>query len=364
MNRHPYFQLACQLALILFLGLIANQAGAAPFVPARDAQCVAFSPSGKQVATAISGLADDSFPPRPHPDVRKCAVIAIWDVESGKRLQRLETFGDITKLAFSPDGSLLGYSRLFYTSEGIALHEVRLLNVVSGKTIRTLDRCHAFDFSPDSKSIAVQSRTKGAIYRLDDWSKETLLPLLGGGQAIRFSPGGDILAAVMPMDGQYAIRLCDPTNGKQISQSRKLSEPFYSLDFSQDGMEIASGHSGGNIIVWEVTSLDFHRRLQTGNNAIARPVFSPDGKFLAGICQGTGDVIFWEAAGSTEVQRYTFERGTFKTHLFRDPEDLVRPEKDPSRLAFSPTGDIFAVGCYGGMLRRVEGGTEVKRFEN
>ncbi len=360
-TRHFLTALAMLLALAILAG---DRALAAPFVPARDAQCVAFSPSGKQVATAISGLADDSFPPRPHPDVRKCAVIAIWDVETGKRLQRLETFGDITKLAFSPDGSLLGYARLFYTGEGLALHEVRLLNVVSGKTARILERCHAFDFSPDSKSIAVQSRTKGAIYRLDDWTKETLLPLLGGGQGIRFSPAGDMIAAIMSVEGQYAIRLCDPANGKQIAQSRLLAEPFYSLDFSFDGMELASGHSGGNVLVWEVPSLDFHRRLQTGNPAHAHPAFSPDGRFLAAICQGTGDVVFWDATGSTEAQRYTFERGTFKTHLFRDAEERVRPEKDPARLAFSPTGEVFAVGCYGGMLRRVDGGTEVRRFEN
>lgn len=368
MPNPPFANRLLRAGLLLLaavvLGQIPGVLQAAPFIPARDAQCFAFAPSGKQVATAISGLADDSFPPRPHPDVRKCAVIAIWDIETGKRLQRFETFGDITRLAFSPDGSLLAYARLFYTGEGLALPEVRLLDVTSGKTARILERCHAFDFSPDSKAIAVQSRTKAAIYRLDDWAKETLLPTLGGGQGIRFSPAGDMLAAVVSDQGQYAIRLCDPNNGKKISQSRLLPEPFYSLDFSLDGSEIASGHDGGNVIVWEVTSLDFHRRLQTGNNGFAHPLFSPDGRFLAGMCQSTGDVVFWEATGSTEVQRFTFERGTFKTHLFREDADKVRPERDPSRVAFSPDGTVFGVGCYGGYLRRVEGGTEVRKLEN
>jgi hypothetical protein len=67
---------------------------AAPFVPTRDPQVVAFAPSGNVVATGCSGMSDGSFPPRPHPDVRKCAVVAIWDVTSGKRLARMETFGD------------------------------------------------------------------------------------------------------------------------------------------------------------------------------------------------------------------------------------------------------------------------------
>src|SRR5688500_9525460 len=103
------------LAVLLTLGH--SLAPAAPFVPKRDPQCVAVSPSGTVVATACSGMSDDTFPPRPHPDVRKCGVIAVWDVESGKRLWRAETFGDITKLAFSIDGSLLAASRIYVTSD-------------------------------------------------------------------------------------------------------------------------------------------------------------------------------------------------------------------------------------------------------
>src|SRR3954463_3945439 len=80
---------------------------AAPFVPPRDPQVVAFAPGGTMVATGCSGLSDGNFPPRPHPDVRKCGIVAVLDISTRKRLFRWETFGDFTKLAFSPDGSLL-----------------------------------------------------------------------------------------------------------------------------------------------------------------------------------------------------------------------------------------------------------------
>src|SRR3954454_25400370 len=88
---------------------------AAPFVPARDPQVVAFAPGGTTIATGCSGLSDGTFPPKPHPDVRKCGVVAVWDIASRKRLFRSETFGDFTKLAFSPDGKLLALCRLFTT---------------------------------------------------------------------------------------------------------------------------------------------------------------------------------------------------------------------------------------------------------
>src|SRR5690349_9057333 len=98
---------------VLVAAALDQRSWAAPFVPARDPQVVAFAPGGTMIATGCSGLTDGSFPPRPHPDVRKCGVVAIWDIATRKRLFRWETYGDLTKLSFSPDGTLLAACRLF-----------------------------------------------------------------------------------------------------------------------------------------------------------------------------------------------------------------------------------------------------------
>ena len=166
---------------------------AAPFVPPRDPQTVAFAPGGRMVATGWSGLSDESFPPRPHPDVRKCGVVAVWDVASGKRLFRWETFGDLTQLAFSPDGALLASARRFTTADGLALDEVRVYDLTTGRLARTLDRCHAFDFSPDGRQLAVLSRSKCVVYLVREWSKEILVGPLGGAVNVAFSAPGQSL---------------------------------------------------------------------------------------------------------------------------------------------------------------------------
>src|SRR5215475_12141429 len=145
-------QLAMKVSRRVFSSSIATVVAvgatrAAPFVPARDPQVVAFAPGGTMVATGCSGLSDGSFPPRPHPDVRKCGIVAAWDVSTRKRLFRWETFGDFTNLVFSPDGSLLAACRLFATDDGISLNEVRIWDVTNGRLVKVLDRCHAFDFS-------------------------------------------------------------------------------------------------------------------------------------------------------------------------------------------------------------------------
>src|SRR2546425_1026046 len=111
-SRRQFTSLAATL-------VTARLVSAAPFVPPRDPQGVGFAPGGTIVATGCSGLSDGKFPPRPHPDVRKCGIVAVWDVATRKRLYRWETFGDFTKLVFSPDGALLAVCRLFATDDGV-----------------------------------------------------------------------------------------------------------------------------------------------------------------------------------------------------------------------------------------------------
>jgi WD40 repeat protein len=363
------------LLLAAALLLLAADVWSAPFVPKRDPQCVAFAPSGTLVATACSGMSDSSFPPRPHPDVRKCGVVAIWDVASGKRLKRWETFGDVTKLAFSPDGSLLAAARLYQTADGLALHEVRVWDVATGKTVKALDRCEAFDFSPDGKSLAVLSRTKCAIYELADWRKETLIKPLGQAISLLFSADGTALCGIVPVETKpdetkepdsqvtkYRIRVCDVATAAVLRESLALEQPFYTLAASADGKWLASGHEAGNVVLWDYATLDVRTRFQTGERGLAHPFFSPTATELAAGCQENGDVVIWNLESRQEVGRLTFEKGSFRTYLARDAAERVRPEKDPGRFAFSPDGQSILIGCYGGIVRATDGGQELHRF--
>lgn len=359
-SRRQFGRCAVSLAAAIAL---ARRPGAiaAPFVPARDPQCVAFAPGGTTIATACSGLSDETFPPRPHPDVRKCGVVAVWDLNSGKRLFRWETFGDITRLAFSADGSLLAASRLFQASNGVTLHEVRLWDITSGRVTKVLDRCHAFDFSPDGQWLAVLSRSKCVVYELADWTKERLMRPLGGAVSIAFAADSNALVGIVQTDGLFAIRACDLAGGETKQQSRPLDDPFYTLAVAADGQTIATGHDGGNVVVWNYPDLDVRTRLLTGQRGIAHPFYSLDGRYLAAGCQENGDVVIWDARTSQELHRYTFDKGSFHTHYQREGGERIRPEKDPTRFCFSPDGNAFLAGCYGGILRDVASGQEIKR---
>lgn len=341
---------------------LSSRISAAPFVPARDPQVVAFAPGGTMVATGCSGLSDGKFPPRPHPDVRKCGVVAVWDVSSRKRLFRWETFGDFTKLAFSPDGSLLAACRLFATDDGVELDEVRLWDVTSGRAVKTLDRCRDFNFSPDSRQLAVLSRSKCIVYDLKDWTKEKQVRPLGEAVTIAFSADGLSLLGVVREENKCCLRSISIERGEMIAQSLGLDQPYYQIAVCADGSLLATGHEGGNIVLWDAATLDVRSRLQTGVRGIAHPFFSPDAKIVAAGCQEAGDVVMWNVADLQETARYTFEKGALRSYYNRSAGALLRPERDPTRFCFSPDGDSFLVGCYGGILRATSGGQELARF--
>jgi len=341
---------------------------AAPFVPARDPQVVAFAPGGTQMATGCSGMTDGNFPPRPHPDVRKCGVVAVWDVASGRRLFRWETYGDLVKLAFSPRGTLLAASRVYETADGLALPEVRLWDATSGRVVKVLDRCHAFDFSPDGRQLAVLSRSKCVVYDVKDWSKETLVGPLGGAVSVAYSADGESLIGVVREGGKYRLRMCslntEAGTGQtpRLRESLALDQPFYRAAVALDGALLATGHDGGHVVVWDAATLDVRSRLQTGERGIAHPFFSPDASLLAAGCQANGDVVIWNLAQRQEVGRYTFEKGALRTYLQRPAGKTDRPEEDPTRFCFAPDGAAFLVGAYGGILRATSGGQELRRF--
>ena len=335
---------------------------AAPFVPARDAQCVAFSPDGKLIATGISGMSNEEFPPRPHPSPRKCGVVQIYDVESGKRLRRVETFGDLTRLRFSPDGKYVAFARVFSTADRLALNTVGVIDIGSGKLTHQFDRCHNFDFSKDGKTIAVLSQTKCVLFAMDTWERGREIAGLANALNVRYAPSGHWIAGVVPVGDRFRIRMCRMSDESIFTETMELDEPFYSFTFSPDGTLIASGHNAGNVLIWQTSTMKPITRLNAGNKAHQQPFFTPDGEVLGVGSQDNGDTVFWHVGTRKELRRYTFQQGTFRTYYRRDAGELVRPEVNPERFVFSPEGSAFLAGCYGGMIRMLSDGRDVRRF--
>jgi WD40 repeat protein len=351
---------ACCAVAALSLG--SHAARAQPFVAPRTAQCVAFSHDGKLLATGKSGQSNDAEPLRPHPSPRKCAEIELYDGETFDKLRRIESYGDLTSLAFSRDGKLLAAARLFRTIDGVDLNAVILWNVETGEVARTFERTHAFDFSPDGKSILVASQRSCTSFDLATGERQNSFKPLGGALAVKYSPDEKQLFGIMRGDDGYKIVSCSLASGDQVAASLALDEPFYNLDVSRDGKLVCSGHDAGNVLLWKAETLEPDKRLQAGVEDRQRALFSPDGTAVACCGQTKADVVLFDVTNGREQRRLHFDKGSFTTYMRRSADEKVRPESDPQRFAFSPDGSLFFAGCYGGILRSLESGNEVRRL--
>ncbi len=349
-------------ALLACCGIGLETAWAAPFVPVRDAQCVAFSTDGRFVATGISGMSDQQFPPRPHPSPRKCGVVQLYDVKTRARLRRIETYGDLTRVRFSSDGKWLAFSRLYKTADGVELNAVGLCDLNNPKSVYYFDRCHGFDFSPNGSRIAVLSRTRCILFDTSTRTKIREFVALSRAVCVRFSPDGGLLAGIVPEDETSKIKICDAAKTDVVATSAGLAEPFYSLTFSPNGDALASGHVGGMVVIWDTVNLQAIAKLNLGAKAIAQPFFSPTGEILGAGDQNNGDVVFWDLSSGKELRRYTFKQGTFRTYARHPLDERRRPETDPERFVFSPDGAAFLAGCYGGMIRTLSDGRDLRSF--
>lgn len=349
-------------SLPLLLVLTPAVAWAAPFVPPRDAHCVAFSADGRLVVTGISGMSNEEFPPRPHPNPRKCGVVQVYSVETRKRVARMETFGDLTKVALSRDNKLVAASRIFATVDRLELNEVCVWDVATRKPKFIFDRCHAFSLSPIGNAIAVASRQRCVVYDLSSGEKLKHFDGLGGAISLTYSPDAQQLAGIVEADGRFEIRVSDVARPSEYGATQSLDAAFYSLQFSPDGQRLATGHAAGDVLLWDLSRLEPIRRLNAGGHGLQHPFFAPDGSALGAGDQHNGDVVFWNLANGKILARYTFEKGAFHTYRARPEDSILMPEKDPGRFVFSPDSQAFLAGPHGGIIRQVANGIDTHRF--
>jgi WD40 repeat protein len=290
--------------------------------------------------------------------------VQIHDTISGKRLRRIETYGDLIDLRFSPNGKYLAMARLFETPEHLQLDEVRVWTVVDGKLVKAFDRCHGFTFVPDAPRIVALGRKRCAEFDLTTGQRLRTIDVLESALAVQFVDGSRLVGIVRSEEqpARYAMRLADAESGKLLAQSTAIDQPFYNVAVSPDGRLLATSYATGTLLLWDAARLEPLAKLDMGTRGIAHPFFSPDGDLLAAGDQSSGDVVIWRSSGGPELHRYTFEKGGFRSHYARPESARERPERDPARFVFAPGSEAFLAGPYGGILRLVSSGQDVRRF--
>ncbi len=159
-------------------------------------------------------------------------------------------------------------------------------------------------FSQDSRGLAVATTIGIWIYDVRTGEEKALLKgLMGGANAIAYSPNGDILAAAHE---DRTVYLWDTANGGTLAFPGHTGD-IQTIAFSADGRMVASGGTDNTIRIWDVETNRLRSILPGYTSAVSAVAFSSDSSMLAGGSED-GTIRVWDTGTGDRI--YEFNRHT------------------------------------------------------
>jgi WD40 repeat protein/beta-lactamase regulating signal transducer with metallopeptidase domain len=299
---------------------------------------LAFSPDGKTLAT---GGWDD--------------MVRLWEVSSGKEVRRIVAHqAMVARVAFSPDGKRLA-------SRGGIDGAVRVWDAATGAELRKFEglarvnpwrfyREAALAFSPDGKHVVASTRKAIVFFDVDGGKEVASWPGYRDCMYVAYSPDGKLLASGGLDDAakeSYSLRLWDAANGKEVRRcelpkTRKGgTEPPTCFAFSPDGKKLVAAVAEMDAYVFDT---DSGKQAQRLSHLWARRVaYAPDGKTVVSL--GGPAPRLWDPATGKE----------------RFPE-LAGHRARVAAVAVSPDGKLTASGGEDIRLWETATGKPVRRL--
>jgi WD40 repeat protein len=302
-------------------------------VGAGNVTTLAFSPDGKTLA---SGGWDDT--------------VRLWEVAGGTERRRLFAHqAMVARVAFSGDGKVLasrggldGVLRLWDPATGAELHAVQGLSRVNPWRFY---REAALAASPDGKAVAVSTRQAIVFYDLATGKEAGRLPGYRDCMYLAYSPDGKLLASGGLDDVKkehYSLRVWDAATRKEVSRcALPRNEPPTCCAFSPDGGRLAAAVAETDACVLDVKSGKVLHRLP--HYWARRVAYAPGG--TAVVTVGGATVRVWDPA--TGKERFA---------------EFVGHKAGVYAVAVSPDGKLVASGGEDVRLWDTATGKQVRRI--
>ncbi len=287
-------------------------------------------------------------------------TIRLWTATAGKLLFLPLTghAGDVTSIAFSPDSKVL--------ASGSTDNTIRLWSATSGQHLATLEeqiewgvvthKGHTGDvtavaFSPDGTTLASGDRDN-TILLWDIGTRQHRIALTGHRgriTALTFSRDGATLVSGSTDD---TIRLWDTATGKHLDTLEGHESDVIALTFSSDGATLASGDAGSIVRLWVGNTGQHLDTRLLSNEVLGNPVravtFAPDGVTLA---SGEGS-SYWRSHYTsseflywwTQSNLYSGLTRLWNAHTRERHATIYGHKAFVYTVAFSPDGSTLASG--------------------
>jgi len=292
--------------------------------------CLEFSPDGQILAV--------------------CTLQATFELRSatdGSLLRTLNVEGDsLGSPSFSPDGKVLATS----ATGG----QVYIWQPETGKLLQTLQSgefAPRLAFSPDGEWLVVSASHSVQFWRISDWSMTKKLESNSGG-VVQFSPDGGWLAVGTASSNPWGtIELYGFPEGNPVATLEGFARGPFALAFTPDGQALVAASDDGTVRAWRLADEQPLAVVTGFSSGVLSLDFSPDGQYLA---TGANSPF----GPSLPVQVWRVADGSHLYHL----ENLPYEGNYEYRVAFSPDGETLAVSYGTVELRRASDGSLLRTF--
>jgi WD40 repeat protein/DNA-binding SARP family transcriptional activator len=300
--------------------------------------------------------------------------VVVWDAETGERLFKWpgKVLGDVDRLDFSPNGTLLAVANLNGAPTIFDLTTGAMAYTLRGHATVT----EAIAFSPDGSQLATGDND-GMVKIWDAVTQEVLATFSHGGKihAVAFSPEGQRLATAGE-DGKLTVW---DIPGERTLLSLPTRSGLYDVEFMPDGERVVGTHQEGAATVWDAASGQLLLNLVGHGSTVISVSAAPDNRTIAtGGYDGT--VRIWDTSPGREILSVTPHSGWALNSVAYRPysQQLLTVSRggsaalwetttgvflqklvvnDPVSLdsvAFNPGGDLAAIGDSNGKIRLVD----------